>query len=249
MTLGMTSPFNPKYPTVKSAFWGGVREAAGVPMLIMGGSFLGFGSMIKDIHWSVWHALYSTLTTWALPGQIAMAELAHSGAPMVAIVLAVALINARLFPMSATLLPHVRRPGIPGWVYYAVAMIIAATSWIGTLRRLPELLPDQKLPFLLGFGLLLYCGSPLFTVAGYLLAGQVPLPITLTLVFVNPLYFTLLFLKDLKDPGRFMALVFGALLGPMLFLLTPDWALVITGLVGGTLAWFIDQRIKNNRGL
>jgi len=249
MTLDMTSPLAPKYPTTKAAFWGGVREAAGVPMLIMGASFLGFGSMINDIQWSVWHALYSTLSTWALPGQIAMAEMARSGAPVVAIVAAVALINARLFPLAATLLPHVRRPSIPSWVYYAVAMIIAATSWVGTMRRLPDLRSEQKLPFLLGFGLLLYCGSPLFAVAGYLMAGQVPLPITLTLVFINPMYFTLLFLKDLKDPGRIMALFFGALLGPMTFLITPDWALVITGLLGGTLAWFLDQRLKKNRGL
>ena len=243
----MSDPVNPKYPTVRAAFWGGVREAVGVPMLIMGASFLGFGSMIKDINWSVWHALLSTLTTWALPGQIAMVEMASTGAPLIAIVLAVGFINARLLPMSATLLPHVRHPNIPGWVYYAVAMIIAATSWVGTMRRLPDLRQDQKLAFLLGYGLLLYLGSPLFTVIGYELAGSVPLPVKLTLVFINPLYFMLLFLQDLKDPGRVMALVFGAVLGPLTFMLSPDWTLVITGFVGGTLAWFIDRRIKAKR--
>ncbi|PCI41022.1 MAG: hypothetical protein COB46_05165 [Rhodospirillaceae bacterium] len=57
----------------------------------------------------------------------------------------------------------------------------------------------------------------------------------------------LLFLQDLKDPGRVMALIFGAILGPLTFMLTPDWTLVITGLVGGTLAWFIDRKIKAKR--
>lgn len=244
----MTDPQTPKYATVRAAFWGGVREAAGVPMMIMGASFLGFGSMIKDMNWSVWHALLSTLSTWALPGQIAMAEMASTGAPLIAIVLAVGFINARLLPMVATMLPHVRHPNIPGWVYYALAMIIAATSWVGTMRRLPDLRQDQKMPFLLGFGLLLYIGSPLFTVIGYELSSSVPLPVTLALVFINPLYFMLLFLQDLRDPGRVMALVFGAILGPLTFMLTPDWTLVITGLVGGTLAWFIDGKIKAKRG-
>jgi len=244
----MTNPFTPKYPTVKSAFWGGVREAAGVPMLIMGASFLGFGSMIKDINWSIWLALYSTLSTWALPGQIAMAEMASSGAPLLAIVLAVGLINARLLPMVAALLPQVRNSGTPKWVYYAVAMIIAATSWVGTMRRLPDLRQDQKLPFLAGFGLLLYCGSPFFAATGYMLSGSVPTPITLAFIFLNPLYFVLLFLMDLEDPGRIFALILGAIIGPLTFMLTPDWTLIITGLVGGTLAWALGHCVKTKRG-
>jgi len=244
MTDPHAMPTDFKYPTVKTAFWGGVREAGSVPMLIMGASFLGFGTMIKDIHWSVGIALYSTLSTWALPGQIAMAEMAHSGAPLLAIILAVGLINARLLPMVASLLPHVRHPDIPKWVYYTVAILIAATSWIGTMRRLPDLRQEQKLPFLAGYGLLLYCGSPIFTVTGYMLAGSVPAPVTLGLIFLNPLYFVLLFLGNLKDPGRVLALVFGAILGPVTFLFSPDWTLLITGLIGGTAAWGLGLRLK-----
>jgi len=240
-------PLVPKYETDRQAFWGGIREAAGVPMLIMGASFIGFGSMIKDIDWSIGHALLSTITTWALPGQIAMAEMAKSGAPLVAIVVAVGFINARLMPMVATLLPRVRRPGVPNAAYYAVAMLIAATSWIGTLRRLPELHQAQRLPFLCGYGLLLYCGSPLFTTLGYWVSGSVPLPITMGLVFLNPLYFMLLFIQDLTDPSRILALIFGAILGPMTFLIIPDWSLVFTGLIAGTGAWVFGRHFQKNK--
>lgn len=235
------------YPTTRAAFWGGVQEAAGVPMLIMGASFVGFGSLIKDMHWSAWHALYSTLTTWALPGQIAMAEMAHAGAPWVAIALAVGFINARLLPMVASLLPQVRRPGVPQAAYYAVAMLIAATSWIGTMRRLPDLAPAQRLPFLVGFGLLLYLGSPLFTLAGYLLAGRVPEPVTMALVYLNPLYFMVLFLADLRSRSKVWALALGTGLGPLTFLVSPDWSLIATGLIGGTLAWGLG-RVRESGG-
>lgn len=237
-----------KYPTVREAFWGGVREAAGVPMLIMGASFSGFGSMIKDMDWSVWHAVYSTFSTWALPGQIAMAEMASSGAPLLAIVLAVGFINARLLPMVASLLPQVRRPGIPKWGYYAAAMLIAATSWVGTMRRMPELGPEQRFPFMIGFGLLLYCSSPLFTVAGYLLAGRVPEPVTLALIYLNPLYFLVLFLADLRSRTKVLALAFGVALGPLTFLAAPDWSLVATGLIGGTAAWWLGRREPDAEG-
>lgn len=236
------------YPTPRAAFWGGAREAAGAPMAIMGASFVGFGTMIRDMDWSVWHALYSTFSTWALPGQIAMAEMAASGAPLIAIVLAVGFINARLLPMVASLLPQVRREGVPGWVYYVAAMFIAATSWVGTMRRLPDLGQDQRLPFLFGYGLLLYTGSPLFTLAGYGLAGRVPAEVSMALIFLNPLYFMLLFLVDMRQPVKVMALAFGAVLGPVTFLVAPNWSLVVSGLVGGTLAFAIGRWMSGRPG-
>lgn len=230
---------SPKYSTTRNAFWGGVREAASVPMLIMGASFVGFGSMMNGMDWSVGQALYSTFSTWALPGQIAMAEMAASGAPLMAIVLAVAFINARLVPMVASLLPQVRRPGIPTWAYYASALLIAATSWVGTMRRMPDLLPEQRFPFMVGYGLLLYLTSPAFTFIGYQLAGSVPAPVTLALVFLNPLYFMVLFLVDLRSRSKILAIALGTIIGPLSYLYIPDWSLIVTGLVGGTLAWGI----------
>jgi len=243
MSQSNTSQDTPNRPfaTPRAAFWGGLREAAGVPMLVMGASFIGFGSMVHDVDWSVWHALYSTLSTWALPGQIAMAEMAYSGAPLISIVLAVGFINARLLPLAASLLPHVRRPGISAWQYAAAAMLIAATSWVGVMRRLPDLSQDQRFHYLCGYGVLLYGMSPLATVLGFQLAGQVPQPLALALVFLNPLYFMLLFLFDLRNPGKILSLLFGAALGPALFLIAPNWSLIITGLVGGTAAWALGR--------
>lgn len=240
-----TAPATPSSPPVfvspRAAFWGGVREAAGVPMLVMGASFIGFGSMLRDIDWTVWQALLSTLSTWALPGQIAMAEMAYSGAPLTALVLAVGFINARLMPLAASLLPHIRQPGVKAWRYYAVSMLIAATSWVGTMRRLPDLAADQRLSYLSGYGLLLYTMSPMATLLGYQIAGHVPAPITLALVFLNPLYFMLLFLFDLNNPSKVLSLAFGVVLGPALYTVLPNWSLILTGLIGGTLAWALGR--------
>lgn len=218
-------------------------------MLVMGASFVGFGSMLHALNWTVWEALFSSLSTWALPGQIAMADMAYSGAPLMAIVLSVAFINARLLPLAASLLPHIRQPGVPVWKYYAVSMLVAATSWVGTMRRLPDLAPDQRLSYLTGYGLLLYGSSLIATVIGFYLSGQVPQHITLALVFLNPLYFMLLFLFDLHNRSKVLALVFGAILGPMLFRVAPDWSLIITGLAGGTAAWALGQTKWGKKGL
>ena len=240
--MSTTSPSHSSlYATPTDALKGGLREAAGVPMMVMSASFLGFGSMIRDVEWSAWTGVLSTISTWALPGQIAMAEMAYSGAPMIAIVLAVFFINARLLPLVASLLPHIRNPETPKWKYYAVSMLIAATSWVGVMRRLPDLQQDQRLSYLTGFGLTLYISSPIATFIGYHLAGSVPQPVTYALVFLNPLYFMLLFLFDMHNVSKILSLAIGAALGPSLYLVMPNWSLIITGLLGGTIAWALGR--------
>ena len=85
------------------------------------------------------------------------------------------------------------------------------------------------------------------TILGFFLAGLVPLYVTLGFVFLNPLYFMLVFIADLKHRLRALALVFGALLGPALHLIDPEWGLLATGLIGGTAAFLIDTA-RRRRG-
>ena len=227
----------------RDAFWLGVREASKVPATIMSASFIGFGSMVHNAGWNIGHGVVTTLTTWALPGQIMLVEMFNTGAPLLAIAISIGMINARIFPMVVSLLPMVRKPGIPGWVYFVIANAIAVTTWMGVMLRIPYLRPEHRFSYLLGYGGLLWSISPFFTAIGFLLADMVPKPISVGLVFLNPLYFTLLFLVDLKKPSKIIALALGAVLGPLLFMLSSDWSLLLTGIIGGTAAYFLGQRI------
>ena len=71
---------------------------------------------------------------------------------------------------------------------------------------------------------------------------------TLALVFLNPLYFMLLFLQDLRDRARVIALVLGGALGAPFHLLTPEWGLLAASLVGGTLAAAISRHLRQAGG-
>jgi predicted branched-subunit amino acid permease len=75
----------------------------------------------------------------------------------------------------------------------------------------------------------------------------VPHPVTLGLVFLNPIYFLLLFAADLASRPRLMALGFGAALGPVLHLITPDWGLLLCGLIAGSLAFALDRARARRR--
>lgn len=226
----------------------GLREAAGVPAMVMSASFVGFGSMVHDAGWTLVQGIVNTLLTWALPGQIAVVEMFNAGAPLLAITISVGLINARLFPMVVSLLPVVRRPGVPRWAYYLVAQIIAVTSWMGVMSRVPDLAQERRFPYLVGYGSLLFTLSPIFMTIGFLAAGWVPRPISIGLVFLNPLYFALLFLLDIRKPSKIIALGLGAVMGPLFFLAVADWSLLLTGLIGGTIAYMAGAKMERRHG-
>ena len=217
----------------------GAREAAGTHWIALFASYLGFGSLIRGGGLDLWLGLYSTFFTWALPGQVVAVELLGVGASLAVVAAAVALTNARLLPMVVVLVPLLRTPKTPRWVLFLVAHTIAVTGWAVALLRFPEVPPEQRLPWFLGFVSVILAAALLGTTGGYVLAGAVPPTVTLGLVFVNPLYFMLVFTVDLRERAKAWALGLGAVLGPAMHLLSPDWGLLVAGIVAGTAAFMI----------
>jgi predicted branched-subunit amino acid permease len=157
--------------------------------------------------------------------------------------LAVALTNARLLPMTVTLMPVLRAPGAPRWRAYLVSHFVAVTAWTVAMQRCPDLPEDQRLPYFAGFGAALWTVSITATGLGFVLAGIVPSTLTLGLVFLNPIYFMLIFVADFRSRARALALGLGAATGPLLHLVLPKWDLLLTGLIAGTAAFLIDQAL------
>jgi predicted branched-subunit amino acid permease len=226
----------------------GARHALGVPALVLGATFIGFGSLVRQSGLSVWQGLASTASTWALPGQIAMAELYGVGASTLAIVVAVSLTAIRLLPMTVALVPLVRDRRAPRWRLFLAAHFIAVTVWTGAMRACPGLPVEERVPYLTGYGLLLMSVTLVSTATGHVLADSLPDVVALGLVFINPIYFMLVFTADVRDRAKVMALGAGAAMGPLLHLLSPDYGLLLTGLVAGTAAFAMD-RLLRQRGV
>lgn len=230
------------YGSSGAAFRGGALVACGVPALALGGSYLGFGALVRQSGLEVWAGLASTLTAWALPGQVILVEMSALGASLAVVALAVALSAARLMPLTMTLVPWLRAPGVPRWRYYLAAHWVAVTGWAVTSQIAPRLPPEERLPFFTGFTLLIWSVSLACTAIGYLLPDALPIRLTYALIFLNPIYFLAIFLGDLKRPSRALSLLLGAVLGPLLFLWEPDWSLLGAGVGGGTLAFLLSGR-------
>lgn len=226
------------YGSPRQAALAAARQALGVPALVLGASYLGFGSLIQGAGLEVWHGLFSTFTGWALPGQIILVELYSLGASVLIVAAAVAMTNARLLPMTVALMPYLRAPGTPRWHYYLFAHYVAVTGWAAAMRRCPGLPEPERLPYFAAFAITLWSTTLVTTAVGFYLADLLPSYITLGLVFLNPIYFMLVFVADAKHPARILALMIGALCGPLLHLVSSDWGLPLTGLLAGSLAFF-----------
>ncbi|HYD98292.1 MAG TPA: AzlC family ABC transporter permease [Alphaproteobacteria bacterium] len=219
--------------------------AFGAPGLVLGASYLGFGSLIRESGLGLWFGLASTATGWALPGQVALVELLATGATLATVGLAIFLVNARLLPMLVLLMPHLREGARPGgrWRYFLLAHFVAITSWANGMRLLPEIAPEHRLRFFATFAITLFAITLAGTAIGYGLAAAVPPLLALGLVFLNPVYFMLVMAADWRQRARALAVAGGAVCGPLLHLAVPDWSLLLTGLGVGTAAFLADRAL------
>ena len=196
---------------------------------------------ISDAGYSLTVTFFSTFVIWALPGQLVLNELYAVGAPLIAIVGAVSFTAMRLLPMTMTLMPWVRTPEHPTWRYYASAHLVAMTTWAIAMRRSPDLPPEERLKFFVGFSVV--CGSSCACAGaiGYMLGNLVPHTVTLGLVFLTPLYFCVILIGDAKRRVMVLSLVCGALAGPFIHRIDPQWSVLLTGVIAGTVAYMLNR--------
>ncbi len=247
-----TSSAPPAFPrdwgSRRAAFFGGIRDVIGPPALVLGSSYIGFGSLARELDFDLVVALMSTLLVWALPAQVATVELYGAGAPLISIFIAVALINFRFLPMVVSLIPMIRPERQRRGILYLVAHIASITTWAIIMLRGGDMPRDQRLPYFFGGAGTLMCASLVGITIGYVVSGAVPAAVSYGFVFMNPLFFLLLLLADLRQRARILALVLGAIATPLLHLATPTWGLLLGGTLGGTLAFLFDHYLPKRRG-
>ena len=232
--------------SARAAFADGARDALGVPAAVLAAGFLGFGALAGAAGVSIWLTTVSTVVIWALPGQLVLLEMWQIGAPAIAVVLAVMLINARFLPMAMTLTPLLRDPIHPRWRYYLAAHLIAMTAWAVCMRRCPDMPGPQRLVYLTGFGLACVGACVVAGAVGYLIAGSIPQTVQLGLVFLSPAYFFVILIGEARSRLTAVALACGALAGPLFHLFTPQWGVLLAGVVGGTAAFLIHKIQRRN---
>jgi len=215
-----------------------------VPAGVLAASYIGFGAMAGAGGIPIGVVIASTIAMWALPGQLVMVDMWQIGAPVIAIVLAVTLSNARFLPMTLTLMPVLRDRSHPPWYYYLAAHGLSMTVWTISMRRCLEMPAAERLPYFTGLAAACIAVSAGASAVGYLLAGSIPPLIQIGLVFLTPVYFFVLLVGEARSRLAAIALACGGLAGPLFYVLTPQWSVLVAGFIGGTAAFLLHKALE-----
>lgn len=231
--------------TNQRAVYAGIRNAFGLPALLLFSAMTGFGSLAQEQGLSLYISLLSTVLIWGLPGQVVHVELYGLGAPLIAVALGVAGANARFMPMTLSMMPvFVDSPHNRKWNYF-LAHFISINTWAEMLHRGREIRADRRMAYFLGFSLTCMIAGIIGVFQGYMLFESMPEMVSLCLLFLVPIYFGLI-MSNTVHPPYLLAFVLGCLLGPPMHLLTPEWGLVLSGLITGTFAFLLRNRLKGS---
>ena len=233
-----------QFRSKQEAFRRGMRLAIGAPAGVLFAGYIGFGALCHSLNLSIWTAAGSAFFVYALPGQMVMAEMFALGATTVLTTLAVGLTASRFLPMTLTVLPQFDGEHRGSKSLYVMVHLLVMTSWAVAMRDLPRMEPQYRQAYFWGIGLVCWVVCAPGSVIGYLIADQVPMPLTMALVFLNPLFFMLSF-TEVRPTAYRLAILLGSLLGPLSHSILPDYSLLISGLVGGSLAYLVIHRKRS----
>ena len=235
-------PTDPPPRSAVSAFGAGFRAAwLSVLAYVVIGTYVGIGALTHDFGFGLWWAVASTALVWAGPAQVILVSALGAGAAPLETALAVGVSSARLLPMVISLLPLLRRPQTPHRALILPAHLTAVTMWIESLRLLPRLPREARIPFANGVGLGFMAAAQTGTLTGYYLATSLPPLLTAGLLFLTPISFLISTTRNCRLMSDWLALAFGLVLGPLLAAWQVGLDLLWTGIVAGSLAYGIHR--------
>ena len=224
-------------PSTRKGVRDGVFHAAGIPALVLAAGYAGFGALAAGHGLSFAGTLFSTLFIWALPGQLILVEMHTVGAPFFAVLLTVIFSGARFLPMTVVLMPLLREAKAKPAHYYAAAQFVSMTGWAWAMARFPSVPPEERMGYFFGFTLTLLASATTATMLGFIAGDTLPPMAKLAFVFMSPMYFLLILAGGSNNALGYLAIVAGAVAGPLVHLVSPQWSVIVAGFIGGSLAY------------
>lgn len=222
----------------KAAFVAGLRAAAtSLLAYVLFATYIGIGALAHDLQFSLGWVVASTIIVWAGPAQIILLTTLASGGGAVQAAIAVALSGIRLFPMVVSLMPVVRARTTKLRALLLPAHFTAVTFWVESFRLLPQVARDNRIAFANGLGTGLVAISTVATVAGHVLAANLPAVIATGVLFLTPITFLLSIGRNSRELADWAALGLGLLFAPVAALAHTGIDLVISGVAAGTIAY------------
>ena len=212
------------------------------PAIALGASFVAIGVLLKNLGFTIQESFFSTFFIYALPGSLVMAESMLISASLLNIFLAVWLVNARLYPMTVSLMPLIMHKNQPRWKYYLSCHFVAVSSWLIMKNNYEKIEKEQRIDFWIGVGTSTWLIGIFSTVLGYFSADYLNKDIMIGLAIVNPIYFMCAMIGVMKSKSISLAIILGAILGPCFYFLSAEWCILLGGIFAGSIGFLIGEK-------
>ena len=232
----------------RSLFIEGARQALTGPAYFVAIALIGVGGLAKAAGFPPAAAFLSTLLIWAGPAQVLFFGAIAAKTALPAVAVSITLSSIRLMPMVISILPMLRAPGVKRRSLFFAAHFIAVTVWAESLRRLPDMEREKRLPFFFGFAIACITTTAIFTQAGYYLTEALPTPLAAGGLLLAPVHFLSPLARAARMPVDWFSMAFGLALAPV----TQAWVgggfdLLALGLIGGTGAYVCGRFVTARR--
>ena len=216
-------------------------RGVGSPAIALGASFVAIGALLKNLGFTIQESIFSTFLTYALPGSLVMAESMLIGASLLNIFLAVWFVNARLYPMAVSLFPLMMHKSQPKWKYYFSCHFIAVSAWLIMKSNYKKIPKEYRIDYWIGIGSATVSVSVIGTFIGFYFSEYMNKDMMIGLAILNPVYFLCMMVGASKTIQVTLSVLLGIILGPIIYLFSPEWSILLAGVIGGTIAFLVGE--------
>lgn len=218
-------------------FFKGNARLVSLPSLLLMFSFVGFSGLAIESGISMGQAVFMTLFIWALPAKVVLIGAINAGATLFAAALAVGLSSVRLMPMVVALLPELRGPRTRTLTLAALCHFVAVTAWVMAMEELRHVPRDMRTSYFAGIGSAIVSANAVVVAIVYMLSANFPPIVFAALFMLTPMYFLTSLWRSAREQAGKVAMAAGLVLFPLLHSIAPGYDLLITGIVGGLIAY------------
>ena len=211
------------------------------PAIALGCCFIAIGALLRNLGFNIQESIFSTMLTYALPGSLVMAESLLVGASLLNIFLAVWFVNARLYTMAVSLFPLMMHKDQPKWKYYFSCHFIAVSAWLIMKSNYKSIPKKERIDYWIGIGSATWSVAIIGTFIGFFFSEYLNKDIMMGLAILNPIYFLCMMVGASKTIQISLSVLLGAILGPIFYFISPEWSILLGGIVGGTSAYLIGE--------
>ena len=240
----MTAETAPDHPSQTHWFLVGMRGLFSLPAIILMLSFVGFAAFTAEANIPVGQVMFMTGMVWALPAKVILVGSMLSGAHIATAFIAVTLSSVRMMPMVAALIPEIRTSRTPTWLLLVVSHFVAITTWVFAMERVRNVPRGGRVAFFAGFGVTLTCANILLVGLVYGAVSEFPPVVSGCLFFLTPVYFLTSIWISARHRVIYWALGIGLALGYLFAVIAPEYDILLTGIIGGTLAWWGERMLR-----